>query len=415
MAKIMNSAHHKHSILILEKLSEAMKNKSKNKDMLSYKIQSLKNQVEEEEKIAESLKYWLNDDYLILHNINLYKEGRTAEVNHIVISPKAIFILETKIFATNINVNQYGEWTRLFYDDHGRIIKEGMPSPIEENRKNLVVMQDFLEEVKDRFFKDNINVPIIPIVVLGNPRTVIERTEENKDILSSIVRLEALDVFIKKREENLPDILSKFKIKSLCELFIEMTVPVHFNALREFRINIHDFRAPKHFNRIIGKEEDDGSLQCFCCNEPMKVEEGKFIKQWKCSQEEVCPTYIPYNVFSEFIIEEESTISKTTYQNPVEHKTKSYNPIIIGEQNEEEDFLNKSGDLRDFGVSIETSEKKEKNNFFSKIKLLFSKSIGSCPECSDGKLIDKTDANGNRIYMCSNFPSCKHVEYPDEK
>ena len=118
-----------------------------------------------EDRIARFLNS-LSSDYYIFNDIYLYNKGMTNQIDHVVISPYGIFVIETKNFKGWIYGNDNSEyWTENFY---GKTYK--FYNPIKQNYSHIRALQQLLKISINNF---------IPIVVFSEEAVLKCKTTEN--------------------------------------------------------------------------------------------------------------------------------------------------------------------------------------------------------------------------------------------
>lgn len=102
----------------------------------------------------------------VAHDLRLEVGGRVAQIDHLVIHhTHRFYVLETKSFAHGLKITEEGEflrwngWTKNY---------EGMPSPVEQNRRHAMVLHEMLERLG---YKD----PQIQCFVLVSSNARIDR------------------------------------------------------------------------------------------------------------------------------------------------------------------------------------------------------------------------------------------------
>lgn len=90
--------------------------------------------------IAHADKY-LNDDYILLHNCTLKDEqGRTTQVDHIIISVYGVFVIETKNYKGLIYAHQYQkQWTQKLGHQSYKF-----QNPLHQNYRHVKVLEVIL-------------------------------------------------------------------------------------------------------------------------------------------------------------------------------------------------------------------------------------------------------------------------------
>lgn len=79
---------------------------------------------------------------VVIHDLRLEVDGRVAQIDHLIIDRfLTIWVCESKHFAEGVGVNEHGEWV-AFWGGRAR----GIPSPIEQNRRHIAVLQDVFDQ-----------------------------------------------------------------------------------------------------------------------------------------------------------------------------------------------------------------------------------------------------------------------------
>ncbi len=164
------------------------------------------------EKMVRAALEKLPPEYKSVSGIYLEIEGTLRlELDHVVIGPTGMYILETKAFGITpegvnnrlvLFINKNGEWSKT---EHGRITP--LPSPEEQIIRQQQIMQDFLKPIN-----------VIPrvILVLANRKAALGRIEKRPPFIIS--RLEDLTSHIvSKNPEEKPE-LSQEMISSTLSL-----------------------------------------------------------------------------------------------------------------------------------------------------------------------------------------------------
>mgnify|MGYP001192686844 CR=1 FL=1 len=88
-----------------------------------------------EKQVADLLKSSLNDDYYLINN--LYLKGGDGDIDHVVLAPSGIFVLETKNWSGNITCNG-DEWRR----DKNQIVGS---SPSRQVKRNVAKIKAIID------------------------------------------------------------------------------------------------------------------------------------------------------------------------------------------------------------------------------------------------------------------------------
>ena len=75
--------------------------------------------------------------WAVIHDLRIEADGRTAQIDHLLISRCfEFYVLESKSFRSGFSVNDHGDFIRW-----GSGKPEGIPSPIEQNRRHISVLR----------------------------------------------------------------------------------------------------------------------------------------------------------------------------------------------------------------------------------------------------------------------------------
>ncbi len=139
---------------------------------------------------------------VVLHDIYFEYEGLTAQIDFLIVTKGYVFVVECKNLVGNITVDNTGSFTRVF--DYGRFKKkEGIYSPITQNQRHMELIKQkviakqtniLAKKLAEKSFEENFK----SVVVLANPKTVLNAKFAPKEIKNSVIRADQLIEFIKK-------------------------------------------------------------------------------------------------------------------------------------------------------------------------------------------------------------------------
>lgn len=137
----------------------------------------------------------------LLRDIHLEIDGLSAQIDCIVVTRKVIFVIECKNLIGNIDIDNDGNFIRN-YTINGRNVKEGIYSPITQNQRHLEVIRRIKGNSKnavykimfDKFFDENYK----SIVVLANPKTVLNERHASRETKNKVIRADQLNRYIKE-------------------------------------------------------------------------------------------------------------------------------------------------------------------------------------------------------------------------
>ena len=216
---------------------------SSKKEMVERDIAYLKQGIEGEKNVAFELKNAFLP-ILCLHDIRLEYEGYVAQFDFIVISSKFICILETKKLNGDIEITGDGDFIRTIKGYNGRIIKkEGMYSPISQNERHVNILKEIL--TKNELI---INLPVKSLVVMANPKTILNKDKCSKAIQTSIYKYDQIITFLKRHQEDKTIDKGNLEINmyKISDYLLENNKPLKMDYLAKYGLSDNDFIVGEH-------------------------------------------------------------------------------------------------------------------------------------------------------------------------
>lgn len=208
----------------------------KMKSLSSRATGKLKGKIDEQIAIAEAgligennITYELKNsgmDMLVMHDLYLEKNGLSAQIDFLVITRKHIFVIECKNLYGNIEIDENGNFIRQKW--FGKTCrKEGFPSPVSQNERHLNILKEIRREYKNNFLTQGLFDKLFPetyrsIVVLANPKTILDAKNAPENIRKIVIRSDQLIAHIKKIEDQDDSVKSSEKeMHDLLDSFIK--------------------------------------------------------------------------------------------------------------------------------------------------------------------------------------------------
>lgn len=119
----------------------------KQQKLVEDELRMLRAGIKGEQESAYHIDFDLRDSEItsVIHDLRLELGGRVAQIDHLVIHrTHKFYVLETKSFAHGLKITDEGEFLR--WNDWKKTY-EGMPSPIEQNRRHAEVLRYVLEKL----------------------------------------------------------------------------------------------------------------------------------------------------------------------------------------------------------------------------------------------------------------------------
>lgn len=210
-------------------------------------------QMERDIRIAEAgiagenqIKYELANSHMpmmILHDLYFEKDGYTAQIDYMIITRGRNFILECKNLIGNINIDSDGNFTRkLPYTRYPK--EEGIYSPITQNQRHMELIKMIRMETKGNILTKtlldrNFYHQYRSIVVLANPKTVLNARYARKDVRNQVIRADQLIAYIRKVNSEQDVVISSEKeMLSLAKFFLDHSKENPKDYLEKYKSSI---------------------------------------------------------------------------------------------------------------------------------------------------------------------------------
>lgn len=160
-------------------------------------IALFKHGLEGEKKVMYELKNSFIPMH-IFHNVRLTQGDLSAQIDFIVITYNYIIILETKQLMGDIEITADGEFVRYFKNAAGKWYKkEAIYSPLAQSERHVNLVRKMLRDAKIIE-----NYPVISLVVLANPKCIVNKAKAPEAIANRVCRADQLITVMKKIAET---------------------------------------------------------------------------------------------------------------------------------------------------------------------------------------------------------------------
>ncbi len=215
-----------------------------------------------EENVIYELKH-SRENMLVIHDVTIENQVRDSQIDFVLITRRGIIVLETKRLEGDIEINSEGEFTRIFKTAQGKVYKkEGIYSPITQNRYHLDAIEDLLSN--GRIAK---GIPMYSLVVIANPKTIVNKTYARREIKEVIVKFDQLNNAIEKLLANSEYDLSDSKMIEIGDYILENDRPRVYDYVQKLHLVLKEEKendTVKETDIIddesIAKEHTDDSL-----------------------------------------------------------------------------------------------------------------------------------------------------------
>lgn len=221
-----------------------------------------------EKLVASLLNKMDSEKYTLLNNLYIPKgDGTTIQIDHIVISYKGIFVIETKNFSGWIfgdDSNRY--WTQVIYKKKSKFY-----NPVWQNAAHIKALKEFLGET----LKD---IPVFSVIVFGPQATLKIKTPLKGAIAFSIHNLFA---YFRSMPENYSvSYLDRIKVKQQLQ-------PLYIQDKKQQKEQRNQHVS--HIKQEVSRKENLVSInKCPQCGGELLERQGKYGKFKGCSHYPKC-------------------------------------------------------------------------------------------------------------------------------
>ncbi len=236
--------------IFLKEDSDSELNLSTLKEIAQNAAGELADKLAQEIKLVEAgiygentIKYELRNCHIpmfVLHDLYFEYKDLSAQIDFLIITRKHVFVIECKNLYGDIEITRSGDFVRKM--SFGRFTrKEGIYSPITQNRRHLELIKQIRRAEKgnmltkalfDRAFENNYR----SIVVLANPKTILNDRYAKKEIKNQVIRADQLSDYIRKVDSDPNAVSSSEKdIETLARFFLGIHKSKRFDYTVKFR------------------------------------------------------------------------------------------------------------------------------------------------------------------------------------
>lgn len=165
-----------------------------------------------------NIEFELQNSHLpmyVIHDLFLSYQGITSQIDYLIIAKSGIYCVECKNLFGDIEINSRDEFIRS-YRINGKLIKEGIYSPITQNERHYQLIREIRladqTNIIQKFFVDRyFDTYNYSLVVIANPKSILNVKYAKKDIKNKIIRADQLinriknDISNMKKESWMPD------------------------------------------------------------------------------------------------------------------------------------------------------------------------------------------------------------------
>ena len=179
-----------------------------------------------------------SDDILILNDLRLEQDNNIAQIDHLVIHPFGFIIVESKSVSSKVSVNSHGEWKRIYNNN-----ERGMPSPIQQAKRQASFLKDFLNQKATNVFKESLINKLISKPTFDNYKfDILIAISDNGIIERDNIKLPEV-IKADTVPDNILSIISKRKIGSV-NIFSKDNYSFHNKTLKKIGNTLLALHSP---------------------------------------------------------------------------------------------------------------------------------------------------------------------------
>lgn len=222
---------------------ESIKSKLKYTNDINKDIALLKKGLQGEKDIAFELKN-SNLGMYVVHDVTIPFEDLKAQIDYVIVTRGFIYLVECKNLIGNITVSHTGEFVRE-YELNGKKYKEAIYSPYTQACRHMEILKKrwisknnkLMVKIQEKNFD---TLWYKPLVVISNPKSIVNIKYAPKEIKSHVVRVDQLLNYIKNDINNYDrDLLAKQKdMKSSADFFVEVNTNEYTSLAKKYEMYI---------------------------------------------------------------------------------------------------------------------------------------------------------------------------------
>lgn len=205
----------------------------------------------------------------VLHDLFLEDEGLTAQIDYMVLTRKNVYIIECKNLIGNIEINSSGDFIRS-YQYKNRTFKEGIYSPITQNQRHIELIRSIRKKqhnniITKALFEKSFDDIYHTIVVLANPKTILNAKYAKKEVKEKVIRADQLVAYIKAKDAATEvEAFNEKKLQEMADFFLQQNKNNPVDYVEKFHAMVEE-----------SKSEETQTPNCPLCGSPMIIRIAK--------------------------------------------------------------------------------------------------------------------------------------------
>lgn len=179
-----------------------------------------------EQYLSYHLGFLPEKEYLIFHDLRLVTGERSCQIDVLVLTPFAIFIIESKNLAGQVSYDQDVKRLIRTYQNQ----EESFPDPIMQAKRQQILLQHWMDKHKVK------SCPVEYLISIGNS-TAFLKTNGSKQIFEKILHAEQIPDKIQELNQSCSErIYSPYLLQKFTDLLLEAHTPQSIRILEKYEI-----------------------------------------------------------------------------------------------------------------------------------------------------------------------------------
>lgn len=216
-----------------------------------------------------------------LCNIRLEQGDANSDIDFLMVTNQFCCIINCKSHQGNIEIDSQGSFSRWVKKGE-KSIKEGMYSPVEENRRTELVLKGIMNNLGLE------KLPIRSLTVFTNPKATLNFKGSSEDFSDKVIKVDLLNTKLRAMTlEIAPAVYDEIKAKGVVEILKGLDTSVKMDYSTKFKSN--------HSSENILKVEPELGGTTFKskkCDEEMLVNALKAYRTSIATSNKIPPYYI---------------------------------------------------------------------------------------------------------------------------
>ena len=165
-----------------------------------------------------------------LHNLRLELGDNKSNIDFLIVTNQFCCIINCKSHQGNIEIDSQGSFSR-WIKKGDKSFKEGIYSPVEENRRAQLILRDVLNKQRLE------NLPILSLTVFTNPKATLNFKNCSEDFMDKVIKVDLINTKIRGMVENTaPPVYEEIKANEVSVILKGLDTSVIIDYSSKFKI-----------------------------------------------------------------------------------------------------------------------------------------------------------------------------------